>query len=83
MSITGELRMYADSFGGPFEEERDKLLAIADRIDAEHKRRMGQCQTDTKRAALRYLRSVMEDYFKHSIKRRKQPIVNNEDRASK
>jgi len=71
MSITGELRMYADSFAGPFEEERDKLLAIADRIDTEHKRRMDQCRADTKRAALRYLRGVMEDYFKYSIKRRK------------
>lgn len=71
MSITGELRMYADTFAGPLEEERERPLAIADRIDVEHKRRMDQCRTDTKRAALRYLRGVMEDYFKHNVKRRK------------
>lgn len=45
------------------------LSACADQIDAEHERRMEQCRHETKRAALRYLRSVMEDYLRHGVKR--------------
>lgn len=40
------------------------LDAIADRIDAEHKRRMEQSRYEMRRATIRYLRGVLTDYEK-------------------
>ena len=38
MSITDELREWAHGFNGPWKRNEVALLAIADRIDAEHRR---------------------------------------------
>lgn len=38
MSITDELREWAHGFNGPWRRNEEMLLAIADRIDAEHER---------------------------------------------
>lgn len=54
--ITKELREHAA------DHVRVELLEIADRIDAEHKRRMEQSRYETRRAVLRYLRGVLVDY---------------------
>ena len=60
--ITKELREYAA------EHVRLKLFAIADRIDQEHERRMADSRREMRRAAVRYMRSVFDDYY-HGIKR--------------
>ena len=46
------------------------LANIADKIDAEHRRRMYQQSHDIRKAACRYFASVMEDY-KRGRKRRR------------
>lgn len=51
---------------------RDKLLRIADEIDAENSRRMEQSRRDTRRASCKYLGSVLNDY-KRGVKRPKHP----------
>ena len=38
MSITDELRKWAHGFNGPWRRNEEMLLAIADRIDAEHEK---------------------------------------------
>lgn len=75
--IANPLRMYAQ---GELMAEwftsrnsvRDKLLRIADEIDAENSRRMEQSRRDTRRASCKYLGSVLNDY-KHGVKRPKHP----------
>jgi hypothetical protein len=42
--------------------EMSKLTDYADRIDAEHRRRMDDCRRNTKHALVRYLRGVLTDY---------------------
>jgi hypothetical protein len=61
--ITKELRDALDRMW-----PNPELLEIADRIDAEHKRRMDDCRRNTNRALVRYLRGVLTDYDK-GIKR--------------
>ena len=68
--ITKELR---DTLGKMW--SNPELIEIADRIDAEHKRRMEDCRHNTKRALVRYLRGVLNDYDR-GIKR-----VRKEDKA--
>jgi hypothetical protein len=46
------------------------LCAIADRIDREHERRMADSRREMRRAAVRYMRSVFDDYY-HGIKRKR------------
>lgn len=46
-----------------------RLLEIADQIDAENSRRMEQSRKDTRKAACKYMLSVINDY-KHGIKRK-------------
>ena len=78
--ITKELREWASKhFGKTLDDgntlinglemlEMNELLEIADRIDAEHRRRMDDCRRETRRALVRYLRGVLTDYDK-GIKR--------------
>jgi hypothetical protein len=62
--ITKELREHAA------DHVRPELLAIADRIDREHERRMADSRREMRRAAVRYMRSVFDDYY-HGIKRKR------------
>jgi hypothetical protein len=62
--ITKELREHAA------EHVRLELFAIADRIDREHERRMADSRREMRRAAVRYMRSVFDDYY-HGIKRKR------------
>lgn len=59
------------------------LYAIANEVDADHERRMEQCRRETKRAALRYLRSVMEDYCKHDMKRSRDDMLARYERKGR
>ena len=43
-------------------ELSDRLLVLAEHVEAEHANRMGQSAYGARRATLRYLRSVMADY---------------------
>jgi len=69
--ITKELREYSSQA-----VNRDDYMAgltydldrIADRIDREHERRMADSRREMRRAAVRYMRSVFDDYY-HGIKR--------------
>ena len=69
--ITKELREYSSQA-----VNRDDYMAgltydldrIADRIDQEHERRMADSRREMRRAAVRYMRSVFDDYY-HGIKR--------------
>lgn len=53
--ITAELREHA------YDHIRLDLLPIADRIDAEHRRRMEDCRRNTRREVIRYMRGVLTD----------------------
>lgn len=44
MSITDELREWAHGFNGPWKRNEEMLLAIADRIDAEHEAKVSYWQ---------------------------------------
>jgi hypothetical protein len=46
MSITDELREWAHGFNGPWRRNEEMLLAIADRIDAEHERELRETGED-------------------------------------
>ena len=46
MSITDELREWAHGFNGPWRRNEEMLLAIADRIDAEHERELRETDED-------------------------------------
>ena len=46
----------------------DRLLDLADAIDADHESRMEQCRRETRRAMARYIRAVVSDY-ERGIKR--------------
>jgi len=46
MSITDELREWAHGFNGPWRRNEEMLLAIADRIDAEHERAVMSAMND-------------------------------------
>lgn len=59
--IHGKKREYVDT-------TTKDLLVIADRIDREHERRMADSRREMRRAAVRYMRSVLDDYY-HGIKR--------------
>ena len=71
--ITKELREYSSQA-----VNRDDYMAgltydldrIADRIDQEHERRMADSRREMRRAAVRYMRSVFDDYY-HGIKRKR------------
>ena len=68
-AITAELREFADEiyeragYGAPYgpSSENEELCAIADRIDAEHKRRMDDCRREVRREVIRYMRGVLTD----------------------
>jgi hypothetical protein len=49
---------------------RDRLLAVADEIDAEHERRMRKQSYDLRKAFCRYLGGIINDY-RHGIKRKR------------
>jgi hypothetical protein len=67
--ITKELREIADEiceragYGAPYgpSSEKEELCAIADRIDAEHRRRMGDCRREVRREVIHYMRGVLTD----------------------
>jgi hypothetical protein len=71
--ITKELREYSSQA-----VNRDDYMAgltydldrIADRIDAEHERRMADSRREMRRAVIRYIRGVLNDYD-HGIKRKR------------
>lgn len=63
--ITKELREHAA------DHVRVELLEIADRIDAEYKRRLETCRENTKRGVIRYLRGVLTDYDRNVKRVRK------------
>ena len=46
MSITDELRKWAHGFNGPWRRNEEMLLAIANRIDAEHERAVMSAMND-------------------------------------
>lgn len=73
--VADPLREYASLVSEYEETVGADLFAIADEVDAEHARRMAQSRRETKRAALRYLRSVMEDYFKRDMKRSREDML--------
>jgi hypothetical protein len=54
VSVTAELRKHADGLKGVWMHDREPLLEIADRIDAEHRRRIA----DVGRAACNAVREV-------------------------
>ena len=69
--VADPLRTLADEVGLVRWDEGGivrKMREIADRIDADHERRMEQARRETRRAACRYLAGVVEDY-KHGVKR--------------
>ena len=78
--ITSELREYVrlvrafhlnDNHGKKreyVEATTTDMLELADRIDQEHERRMADSRREMRRAAVRYMRSVFDDYY-HGIKR--------------
>ena len=39
----------------------DEMTAVADRIDAEHRRRMDDCRREVRREVIRYMRGVLTD----------------------
>lgn len=49
--------------GAPYgpSSETEELYAIADRIDAEHERRMDDCRREVRREVIRYMRGVLTD----------------------
>lgn len=62
--ITKELREHAA------DHVRLELFAIADRIDREHESRMADSRREMRRAVIRYIRGVLNDYD-HGIKRKR------------
>ena len=69
--ITDGLRALATQCHIPnFNKEKfyNDLIECADNIDREHQLRMKQCNTETKKSVLHYIRSVANDYEK-GIKR--------------
>jgi hypothetical protein len=67
--ITKELRDALDRMW-----PNPELLEIADRIDAEHKRRLDDSRRNTNRALVRYLRGVLTDYDR-GIKRVRKGVA--------
>lgn len=61
--ITEELRAFVNAY---IDDDDGRVLGmdIADRIDAEHERRMERSRYETRRAVLHYLRGVLLDYEK-------------------
>ena len=79
--VTEPLRRFVEAYGSgaydethklTFGEYQERLLQLADKIDAEHRRRMYQQAHDIRKAACRYFRSVIEDY-RFGIKRKRRP----------
>jgi len=69
--ITKGLREYVDliyDHGAISALDHGVLLDYADHIDREHERRMADSRREMRRAAVRYMRSVFDDYY-HGIKR--------------
>ena len=62
---------------------RSQITDVADIIDADHERRMEQCRRETKRAAMRYLNSVIVDYAKHDMKRDRKAMLEKYKRKGK
>ena len=63
--ITKNLREYVDvlyEHGTIPALDHGVFGTIADRIDAEYRRRLDTCRENTKRAVIRYLRGVLTDY---------------------
>lgn len=70
-SVTGRLRAFATQLrdeGRLSNEDLLSLLLYANEVDEEHATRMDQAKRDMRRAACRYMASVVEDY-KHGRKR--------------
>jgi hypothetical protein len=73
--ITKELREYAqqavmrDDYMAGLTYDLDR---IADRIDAEHERRMADSRREMRRAVIHYLRGVLNDYEKGVKRVRKE-----------
>ncbi len=70
-SVTGHLRAFATQLrdeGRLSNEDLLNLLLLANQIDEAHRTRMDQAKRDMRRAACRYMASVVEDY-KHGRKR--------------
>lgn len=62
--ITADLREYVDvlyEHGRLAGFDHGVLLDIADRIDAEHGRRMDDCRREVRRETIRYMRGVLTD----------------------
>ena len=72
--IAKELREYVGNLVNRKVDDCDPAIiaqflnAHADRIDAEHERRMADCRREVKRDVVRYVRGVLTDYNK-GIKR--------------
>lgn len=63
--ITKELREYVNTlydYGAITPSNHDATIALADRIDAEHERRMDDCRRNSNRHVVRYIRGVLTDY---------------------
>ena len=71
--VADSLRLYADNMyannliDGP---QLNAMCRIADQIDREHERRMGQQSHELRRAFCRYMGGVIEDY-KRGMKRKR------------
>ena len=79
--ITKELREYIGKLydtGSICSLEYDLIDDIADCIDQEHERRMADSRREMRRAAVRYMRSVFDDYY-HGIKRVRKEKERTED----
>ena len=71
--ITKGLREYVDliyNHGAISALDHGVLLDYADHIDREHESRMADSRREMRRAVIRYLRSVLNDYD-HGIKRKR------------
>ena len=69
--ITKGLREYVDliyDHGAISALDHGVLLDYADHIDEEYKNRLENSRREMRRAAVRYMRSVFDDYY-HGIKR--------------
>ena len=70
-SVTGRLRAFATQLrdeGRLSNTDLLNFLLLANQIDEAHRMRMDQAKRDMRRAACRYMASVVEDY-KHGRKR--------------
>ena len=93
--VADPLRQWADIFdyhsesghttfsAEAFKKAAGDMRKTADEIDADHESRMEQCRRETKKAAMRYLNSVIVDYMKHSMKRDRKEMLDKYEKKGR